>query len=175
MNMYFKIEANFTVSNDENFETTVITQFKEKKPDTLEILARFKDNRALVGTRSDYSFYAQNEDIKSGEMIIIIDGDNLRFKCNAIFNIDLRANLEAQHVPDCINAILNPKIQRYFEGIKGCESKGSGIFLRKESIWCSDPSGLNAETYKWETFTEEGESLRYIIPVKVAREIEDLL
>ena len=45
--MYFKIEANFTVSNDENFETTVITQFKEKKPDTLEISVRFKDNREI--------------------------------------------------------------------------------------------------------------------------------
>jgi hypothetical protein len=92
MAVFIKISETFTLSNSKNkdlapeYKKPIVARFKKIKADTLSLT--LSDNYKDVG---GIGFKCGVQNKVNGDLLINIDGKNIKIQCDAIFKINIRS------------------------------------------------------------------------------------
>lgn len=145
--LFFKIKENFTISNliDDDEDDPVGPISEQYREKNPQLL-----NISLMredGGNIGFTPY----DVNSGHFKIQLINDKIEVDCDAIFKIDAKA--------DYVNELLKTSAKWECTGLQGIYG---------------EISGLKQETYKYKNRFGEGEAVRHLINVKVAKSEKEL-
>jgi hypothetical protein len=145
--VFFKIQEKFTISN----------LIEEDEDDPVgPISKQFKETKPqqldITLMRDDGSLIGFTPfEVVSGNFKIELIGDNIEVDCDAIFKIDAKN--------EYLDELLTPNRKWACNGLQG-------IF--------GEISGLEQEKYKFKNRFSEGESVRHLLKIKVAKTEKEL-
>ena len=144
---FFKIKENFTISN-------LIDDDEDDPAQPISVQYKEKNPQLLNitlmpedGRNVGFTPY----EVSSGHFKIQLIDDRIEVDCDAIFKIDAKS--------DYVEELLKPNRKWQCTGLQG-------IF--------GEISGLKQETYKYKNRFSEGEAVRHLINVKVAKSEKEL-
>ena len=145
--IFFKIKENFTISNltEDDMDDPVGPVSQQFKEKNPQLL----DITLMLEDGRKVSFMPY--DVSFGHFKIQLIDEKIEVDCDAIFKIDAKS--------DYIDDLLKPGGKWECSGLEG-------IF--------GEISGLKQETYKYKNRNGEGEAVRHLINVKVAKSEKEL-
>ena len=143
--LFFKIKENFTISN-------LIDEDDPVAPISEQFKEKNPQSLKIALMREDgINVGFRPYEVSSGHFKIQLIGDKIEVDCDAIFKIDVKS--------DYVDELLKPNRKWECSGL--------------EDIF-GEISGLKQETYKYKNRFHEGESVRHLINVKVAKSEKEL-